>query len=756
MKLDAARAIAALEERIAKPLGLPLAEAAYGIYTIAAATMTRAVKAVTTYRGRDPRDFVLIGFGGNGPMVAAAVARALSIRKVLIPPAPGVFSALGLLMSEIEHEFSSSLFRSTQELTDAEFAGLFARLETLGRAAMESEKRTSESLALRRFAELRYAGQAYELTIPVDEGDRLADVVANFHDEHRKTYGHGSNADPADVVSIRVYARVVSDGAAFDYERISTRPQTSKLRAGYDAPGLFRPRRGLHRHAGDRARQAERDLACRPPHRRGIRCDLCRPARCTRAARCARQYRDRASRGGPMSAPRLDPITFEVIKNALSSVADEMALIVMRSAYSPVVRDTMDYSTALCDRRGQLIAQGLTLAVQLGSFPDGMRILMADHAPTAQPGDVFLYNDPYGSGGQHLPDFYIVKPIFHDGVIEGWACTMAHHCDVGGIAPGSTAIHATEIFQEGICLPVVKLHEAGVPNAMLLRILEKNTRMPVQLIGDIRAQLAACAVGERGYRALLAKYGASDLRRYLDAMQDQAERMMRSVISEIPDGRYSFEDWIDGVGDVPEPLRIAAEVIVEGDGITIDFTGTSAQVQAAVNCPIAMVNSSTYCAIRCLTDREIPNCEGYMRPVKLIVPRGTILNPEHPAACAARGVMGYRVFDAIMGALAQVVPERVIAGCEGGPTLFSIGGRQNGKPFVLTEVMVGTWGARADARWHRGHLKSCRQLVEQSGRTDRSRVAAAGHRIQLCHGLRRARPPPRRACVQPHLSGARR
>jgi len=397
-----------------------------------------------------------------------------------------------------------------------------------------------------------------------------------------------------------------------------------------------------------------------------------------------------------MNAPPLDPITFEVIKNALSSIADEMALIVMRSAYSPVVRDTMDYSTALCDRNGQIIAQGLTLAVQLGSFPDSMRILLDDHAATAKPDDVFLYNDPYGSGGQHLPDIYIVKPIFHDDVIEGWACTMAHHCDVGGIAPGSTAIHATEIFQEGICVPVVKLHDAGVPNDTLLRILEKNTRMPVQLMGDIRAQLAACSIGERGYRQLLAKYGAGELRRYLDALQDQAERLMRQVISEIPNGNYQFEDWIDGVGDHPVPLRIAVEVRVADDNITIDFTGTSAQVAAAVNCPIAMVNSSTYCAIRCLTDREIPNCEGYMRPVKLIAPRGTILNPEHPAACAARGVMGYRVFDAIMGALAQVAPRLVIAACEGGPTLFSIGGRHEGRPFVLTEVMVGTWGARAE------------------------------------------------------------
>jgi N-methylhydantoinase B len=324
-----------------------------------------------------------------------------------------------------------------------------------------------------------------------------------------------------------------------------------------------------------------------------------------------------------------------------------------------------------------------------------MRNLLRDHAAGAKPGDVFLFNDPYAAGGQHLPDIYVIKPIFHDGAIEGWACTMAHHCDVGGIAPGSVAMHATEIFQEGLTLPVVKLHEAGVPNAMLLSIIERNTRMPVQVLGDLRAQLAACAAGERGFRRLIAKYGVAALHRYLDELQDQAERLMRRVIAAIPDGRYRFVDWIDGVGDAPEPLKIAVEIAVEGDSITVDFTGTSPQVKGAINCPIAMVNSSTYCAIRCMTSLDIPNCEGYMRPVKVIAPRGTILNPEHPAACAARGVMGYRVFDAIMGALAAVVPDAVIAGGEGGPTLLSFGGRQDGRPFVLTEVMVGTWGARA-------------------------------------------------------------
>lgn len=255
-------------------------------------------------------------------------------------------------------------------------------------------------------------------------------------------------------------------------------------------------------------------------------------------------------------------------------------------------------------------------------------------------------------------------------------------------------MHATEIFQEGLCIPIVKLYEANEPNETLLKIIAKNTRMPVQVLGDLRAQLSACTAGERGYRTLLAKHGPTTLQSYLGALQRQAERLMRKVIARIPDGRYAFVDWIDGIGEDPQPLKIAVEITVTGENIAVDFTGTSKQVAAAVNCPIPMVNSATYCAIRCLTDIEIPNCQGYMRPVSVFAPRGTILNPEHPAACAARGVMGYRVFDAIMGAFAEVIPEKVQAAGEGGPTLFAIGGWHEGRPYVLTEVMVGTWGAR--------------------------------------------------------------
>jgi N-methylhydantoinase B len=391
----------------------------------------------------------------------------------------------------------------------------------------------------------------------------------------------------------------------------------------------------------------------------------------------------------------IDPITLEVIKNGLSSLADEMALVLMRSAYSPVVRDSMDYSTALCDREGKVIAQGLTLAVQLGAFPDAMAHLTSQYAGKIRPGDVFVMNDPYGAGGQHLPDIYIMQPLFWEGELEGYACTMAHHSDVGGLAPGSVAIHATDIHQEGLRLPLLKLYEAGRPNETLFAIIEKNTRQPVQVIGDLRAQLAACGIAERGFQGLLKRYGGRAIRPYLQGIMDQADRLMREFIRDIPDGEYSYEDWIDGLGEHPKPLKIAVCLRVKGDQIEVDFTGTAEQVEGAINCPIAMARSAAYCAIRCVTSTEIPNCEGYMRPIRFHAPEGTILNPLPPAACGARGVMGYRVFDAIMGALAQAVPERVIAAGEGGPTLFSVGGTHHGRPFVLTEVMVGTWGARA-------------------------------------------------------------
>ncbi|MBS7705620.1 hydantoinase B/oxoprolinase family protein [Chelatococcus asaccharovorans] len=405
--------------------------------------------------------------------------------------------------------------------------------------------------------------------------------------------------------------------------------------------------------------------------------------------------RDVHATARPAVGSAIDPITLEVIRNALASTADEMALIIMRSAYSPVVRDIMDYSTGLCDAQGRVIAQGLTLPIQLCSFPRIMQFVRERFGATLKEGDVLIANDPYGSGGQHLPDVYILKPIFADGVLAGFAATVAHHTDLGGIVPGSVAIYATEIQQEGLRLPLLKLYEAGKANDAVFGILEANTRSPVEVLGDIRAQIAACNVAEEGLKALVSRYGKAQLDSYIEALHDHAEAMMRQTIRDLPNGVYRATDYIDGVGENPAPLAIVATVTVGDDTIDIDFTGTADQVAASINCPISLPESAAFSAIRCLSQQDIPNCEGYLRPITVRAPEGCLVNPRYPAACGARGVVGYRVFDAIMQALAQVVPERAIGGSEGGPYLLASGGLHRGRPFVLNEMVVGTWGARA-------------------------------------------------------------
>lgn len=393
---------------------------------------------------------------------------------------------------------------------------------------------------------------------------------------------------------------------------------------------------------------------------------------------------------------KLDPITLEVIQNALSSIADELALVIMRAAYSNIVRDSMDYSTAVCDRHGQTIAQGLTTPVHLGSFPDAMQNLMATYAGNMAPGDVFIFNDPYGSGGMHLPDFYIVKPVFIDGAIEGFVATLAHQQDVGGIAPGGMAVYATEIFQEGLRIPTLKLFEAGRPVDAIFRLIERNTRAPINVMGDIRSQIAACNNGERAFIRLVERYGAQTFRLYAEELHEHAERLIRAEIRALPQGTWSFEDFVDGVGEDPEPVRFRASLTIAGDQIEIDWDGTSPQVKAAINGPMPTTKAMSYLAVRCAIGAAIPNCEGYMRAITVKAPKGTVVNPHDNAACGARGIICFRMFDTLMGAFSQVVPERIPAANEGGSNNPHIAGRdRHNKPFMVSGGLMGCWGGSA-------------------------------------------------------------
>lgn len=391
----------------------------------------------------------------------------------------------------------------------------------------------------------------------------------------------------------------------------------------------------------------------------------------------------------------MNPFLLEIVKNALETIADELALIVMRTAYSSIVRDAMDFSTAICDREGRTLAQGLTTPLHLGSFFAAMQNLLAVTAKGggARAGDVYIFNDPYLAAGQHLPDIYIVKPIFIGGELEGWATTVAHHNDVGGIVPGSNAIGSTEIYQEGLRLPVLKLLDAGRENGAIWDLIAANVRVPDKVIGDLRAQIAACHVGEREFAALFARYGSPLLREAFTAVHDYAERLTRAEIGEIPDGVYRFDNHIDGFGEDPEPIPFRVALTIKGERAIVDWTGTSPQVPAGINSPVPFTYAAVYTALRSVLSSDIPNAQGFTRPIEVIAPLGTIANPRPPAACGARGITGFRMIDCLMGALAQAVPERVPADGSGGSTLPSIGGLHNGRAFVNVETLMGTWGA---------------------------------------------------------------
>ena len=400
----------------------------------------------------------------------------------------------------------------------------------------------------------------------------------------------------------------------------------------------------------------------------------------------------------------LDPITFEVIQNGLASLVDEMALTVMRTAYSGVVKDAMDYSTAFCDADGEVIAQGLTIVLHLGSFPDAVAAIRKKFAGRINEGDVFILNDPYTSGGIHLPDIYVFKPVFATeqaggrGPVKslvGFAGCVAHHTDVGGLVPGSNSTESVEIFQEGLRIPALKLFDGGKPVEAVFDFLATNVRLPEKVLGDLRSQIASVATGERGFLQLVARYGAGELRRYTNELLDYTERRARAEIGDMPDGTWEFTDYIDADNIPDGPIAIKVRLTIAGDVIEVDFEGTTKQVPAGINSPLPFSKAGVYGAVRLVMDPAIPTSSGFNRAIRVKMPAGTVVNPVPPAACGARGITGFRVMDAVLGALAQAVPARVSADGDGGNSLITIGGYDdNGAGFAFVDFMAGARGGR--------------------------------------------------------------
>ncbi|MBM3598457.1 MAG: hydantoinase B/oxoprolinase family protein [Alphaproteobacteria bacterium] len=394
-------------------------------------------------------------------------------------------------------------------------------------------------------------------------------------------------------------------------------------------------------------------------------------------------------------AERRDPIEFELFKNAIFSIADEMALTVFRTTYSGVLKDNMDYSTGFADAQGRLVAQGLTLPGHLGSIPTALAAIMRHFGRSMRPGDVYIMNDPF-DGGMHLPDIFVFKPIFQGRRRLAFAATVCHHTDVGGRVAGSNASDSTEIYAEGLRIPPLKMYDAGKRNPTLWALIEKNVRLPVKVFGDLRAQLAACHVAETQFLALVKRLGAAKVTAYMAETIDYAERMTRAALKNLPDGSWSFEDWIDDDGvEYDKPIRLFVKFTKSGDSMVADWTGTSPQVKGAINNTLSFTKAATYTAVRSVLPPGIPNNEGVFRAIEVVAPPGTIANGVLPAACAARGLTGFRMVDCAFGALAMMLPDRVFAASDGGNTGISIGGYYPDRsPFIYVDFTCGAWGAR--------------------------------------------------------------
>jgi len=416
-----------------------------------------------------------------------------------------------------------------------------------------------------------------------------------------------------------------------------------------------------------------------------------------------------------------DPITVEIIRNALNAIAQEMNVNLARSAFSPIIYEMKDCSVAIFNEKAELLGQAPGLPIFLGALDEAVKIVR-DHFSTRgiQEGDVYALNDPY-LVGSHLNDVTVISPIFFDNELVGFTANKAHWLDMGGKDAG-VSVDTTEIFQEGLRLGPTRLYKAGEPQRDILDIIARNSRLPKSILGDMNAQVAACRTGERRYQDLLRRFGLDTIREATVEIFAQAEKADRDVIAAIPDGDYSAEGCLDSDGHSNEPVPVKVKVTIKGSDIHIDLTGSSSQRQGCTNCGVAQTISGARLAYKFLINpHQLPN-GGHFRPLSLTAPRGTLFNAQEPAACLYYGPQIGLMIELILQALSKALPERIPAGQPSDQMNFMMAGRtSDGMVFMTGEASAVGWGALPDddglnamVNYMAGDLKNLPAEVEEA------------------------------------------
>ena len=693
-------------EKLATRLDMTAQQTALAIITLANEHMANAIRVLTIERGVDPRELALVAFGGAGPLHGCEVAAALGIREVIVPPHPGLTSAFGALAADARVDRRWSRYYRSDDADAAAIDATLRRLTAEATDELAGQGFTGTPRLLRAIG-MRYAGQNYERDVPVPAGpitgDTFAALLDRFHDSHRRFYGHHFPDETIEIIHFNVTA--LGQGArlalpelepgAAPAPRAMRRVCLGNPRARIECPIYRRSdlRAGCTINGPAVIEESDSTIFLLPDHRLSVTAEgICRVT----APESSATTGSGSIGPGAESAP-VDAITMSVIDHRLVNVTREMGTAMMRTAYSPIFSESKDLSCAVFDAQGEMIAQGEFCPAQLGAIPHAVRWTIEELGRDGfAPGDVVVHNDPY-RGGCHMPEHLMLKPVFDGGRLVMFVAVIGHVAEIGAKVIGSFASDATEVFQEGLRLPPVKLMRAGEYVREVWRIILANHRTPRNTWGDFHAMLGALNVGERRCRELLQRYGTRRVLRATEQLIAYSERLMRAELRGIADGEYTAQEQMEDDGISDRPYTIRATVVVQDGRILVDYTGTDAQAQGPINATFGATASATYNAVLQLVGSHIPRNSGCYRPLEIIAPPGSVVNVRYPGPSVGGNTEGQpRIVGVILRALSRAVPERVMASEGATSCNFLFGGAhpRTGSAYAHYHFEASGWGGR--------------------------------------------------------------
>jgi len=709
---------AIFDEVLARPLGLSVDEAAAAVIALGNVHMAGAIRMVSLSRGRDPRALTLFAFGGAGPLHAVALAADLGIPEVLIPARPGLTNALGCLVADLRQDFVNTLNQPLDSLDMDDVHRVLAEQVARGIAINAAQQDEIERTEIVHSADMQFRGQTHLIRVAIpDPRITRAALQALFEEAYFERFQIRMPEIRATLVNVNT--SVTGRRAPF--------PVASLLDPGRRADSLEGARTGTRPVFVVRQAEGGAWVDCPIYDRDAL------PLGATFAGPAILEQADATSFIEPGATLRVDavgnlrvatggaalhtgqggtdPLALSVIEAGLQQVCNEMDLAFSRAAFSPVIAEADDRSDGIYDAEtGALIAQGeLGLPVFVGvmqySTGEIIRLIREGAVAAPEPGDIYIVNDPY-LGGTHLMDVRFAMPFFHEGRLLCWLQNTGHWPDTGGMTPGGFSAHATEVEQEGLRLPPVKLFKRGEMDREILSIISSNIRVADQRIGDIRAQVSALKIGERRLRDVLDRYGVGTVTGVIAEMRSRAANLMRAKLAGIPDGVYESEAFVDSDGVVNEPLRIALTMTKAEGALTFDFSRSSAPCRGPMNSVFATTLSSVYLAVRHVFP-DVPLNAGAFAPLHVPRPEGTFLDARYPrpvSGCAAE--VSQRIAEAVFLALVQAIPDLVTAAPAGSSGNFALGGfdPKRGSGYVMYQISGGGYGGNA---LHDGLTNGC-------------------------------------------------